>query len=49
MGFLCPWWDCQLENVSEYQQAECEKNGMNCNQCMKCAAEEEMNNETDPF
>jgi hypothetical protein len=41
MPFYCKWWDCQLEQVSEHQQADCEKNGMTCQQCMEQADDEE--------
>lgn len=35
--FKCPWWDCLLEDVTEHQQADCEKNGMDCYDCMEQA------------
>lgn len=41
MPFYCKWWDCPLEDVSEHQQEECQKNGMNCVQCMEQADAEE--------
>lgn len=41
MSFYCKWWDCPLEDVSEYQSADCEKNGKTCLQCMEQADDEE--------
>lgn len=41
-GFFCKWWDCPLEQVSEHQQEDCERDGMDCQKCMKQADEEDM-------
>lgn len=43
--FKCPWWDCPLENVAEYQQEDCEKNGMDCYTCMDQASLESAEDE----
>lgn len=41
MSFYCKWWDCPLEEVTEHQDEECQKNGMDCARCMEQADEEE--------
>lgn len=41
MPFYCKWWDCPLEDVSEHQAADCERNGKACLQCMEQADAEE--------
>ena len=33
---FCTWWDCPLEDVAEWQDADCEKNGMLCMTCQFC-------------
>ena len=37
MSFYCKWWDCPLEDVTEHQQADCKKAGVDCLQCMEQA------------
>lgn len=34
---FCTWWDCPLEDVSEWQDEDCLKNGMNCTECPFCS------------
>ena len=41
MSFYCKWWDCPLEDVSEHQSADCERDGKTCLQCMEQADAEE--------
>lgn len=36
-GFFCSWWNCPLEDVAEHQQADCEKHGRDCFDCMEQA------------
>lgn len=30
---FCAWWDVPLEDVTEWQDQDCEKNGMFCIEC----------------
>ena len=30
---FCRWYQKQLENVTEYEQEQCEKNGQDCMTC----------------
>ena len=39
--FHCPRWNCDLEDVAEWQQENCEESGMDCYDCMERADEEE--------
>lgn len=39
--FICPRWDCLLEDVAEWQQENCEKSGLDCYDCMEQADDEE--------
>lgn len=32
---FCEWWDKCLEDVTEHEQEECEKNGQNCLDCIE--------------
>ena len=41
MAFYCKWWDCPLEQVTEHQHEECQRDGMDCVQCMEQADEAE--------
>lgn len=41
MAFRCPWWNCPLEDVAEHQEADCERNGRDCYDCMTQVDEEE--------
>lgn len=39
--FHCPRWDCDLVDVTEHQQEDCEHCGMDCYVCMEEADTEE--------